>query len=100
MKLRNWRAVSRNSLLGFAEIELSNGLIILDISVHQNSGRYWAAMPAVPQLENGKHKIVDGKGQWKRVIYWNSRELSDKFSQAVVALIKQKHPEIFGRAAA
>ena len=89
--LRDWRAFSKNTLRGFATIELPSGLVIHDISIHEKNGKWWAAMPAAPQLENGQHRFLDGKGQYKRILEWRDRGLSDKFSEVVVGLVRSQH---------
>jgi hypothetical protein len=92
--LREFRAVQKNTLRGFATFEFSNGLVIHDMPAHTKNGRSWVAFPAVPQLENGTVKTVEGKAQYKRVIEWRDRDLSDKFSDAAVAVIQREKPGV------
>lgn len=87
-----WKAIVKNTLQGFASIELPNGLYIDDISIHQKNGKWWSAMPSVPMLENGQHRIKDGKPQYKSIMRWRSRELGDQFSVKLIAAIKDQHP--------
>ena len=91
MLLKEWKPLNKNSLRGFATVELTNGLVICEMPVHNNSGRIWANLPAVPQMDNGVHRKIDGKGQWKKILYWKSRDLSDLFSNQVVELIQEKY---------
>jgi hypothetical protein len=82
----------RATLRGFADIELPNGLQIDDIAVHDRGGRAWAGLPARPVLENGRHIIRDGKPAYARILAWRSRNLADRFSTAVVELVRRTHP--------
>jgi hypothetical protein len=94
MTLRRWRPMRRNTLCGFADIELPFGLQIDDIAVHVRAGRAWASLPARPMLDqDGRHVIREGKPQYVVVLRWRSRELADKFSAAVVELVRRTHPD-------
>ena len=92
--LREFRAVTKNTLRGFATFEFPNGLVIHDMSAHTKNGKCWVAFPALPQLNGGEVKTVDGKAQYKRIIEWRDRDLSDRFSDAAVAVIKRDKPGI------
>lgn len=90
--VHSWKAIVKNTLCGFCTVELPNGLYIEDVSIHQKNGRWWSALPAVPQLENGQHRIKDGKPQYKNVLRWRDRDLGDRFSDALISAIKSQHP--------
>ncbi len=94
LRLRDFRAVTKNTLRGFATFEFPNGMVIHDMPTHTKNGASWVAFPAVPQLENGSLRVVDGKTQYKRVIEWRDRDLSDRFSDAAVAVIKRDKPGV------
>lgn len=93
--IHKWTSRVKNSLLGFATVELPNGLYIHDISIHGKGSRRWAMMPATAQMEGDKQRVVDGKAQWKKLLEWRSRELSDQFSERLIEAIKQQHPGAF-----
>ena len=90
--VHSWKPVVKNTLCGFCTVELPNGLYIEDISIHHKNGRRWAAMPSVPQLENGQHRFKDGKGQYKNILHWRTRELGDQFSERLIEAIQSQHP--------
>jgi hypothetical protein len=92
MRLLDWREFRRNSLRGFAAVELACGLIIKDLTVHAKGTRSWVGMPGKPQIENGGVKVVDGKPQYVHMLKWSSRERGDRFSAAVCGLIEAKYP--------
>lgn len=93
--LREFRAFKRNSLRGFATVELPSGLIIKDIPVLESGNGRWAALPSKPQIKDGSPVLKDGKLQYTPILEWRSRELSDGFSEAVVSLIEDNHPDAF-----
>lgn len=92
MVLRDFRAFNKNTLRGFAIVELPAGLVIHNITIHTKNGKAWAAMPSVPQLQDGQHRVIDGKNQYKRILEWRDRDLGDRFSAALVELVKAQFP--------
>jgi hypothetical protein len=97
LALRGWRPLRRNTLHGVVDVVLPNGLEI-DIAVHVSGGRAWASLPARPVLDGGRHVIRDGKPAYVRSLAWRSRDLSDKFSAAVVELVRRTYPDALDEA--
>jgi hypothetical protein len=95
LRLVSWKAVAKGSLRGFASIELPIGLKICDIAIMVSNGNPWAALPGKPVLDaDGKHKVgANGKGAYVTVLEWRDRDLSSRFSAAVVALVREKYSE-------
>jgi hypothetical protein len=90
-----WKAVQKNSLRGFADIRLSNGLTIHDISIHTANGRAWASLPSKPMLgADGVAKRDDttGKVKYVPILEWPDRQTADRFSAAVIDAIEAQHP--------
>jgi hypothetical protein len=99
MMLRRWRPLHRNTLHGFADLELPNCLQIDDIAVHVRDGRAWAALPARPMLDqNGRHVFHDGKPQYAAILRWRTRDLADRFSAPVVEVVRRAHRGALDRA--
>jgi hypothetical protein len=94
MRLIAWKPLVKNSLRGFATVLLPIGLKISDVPVLISNGKTWASLPAKPQIDkDGQHKRdVNGKPAYSPVLEWKDRDLSDRFSQAVVALVRAEHP--------
>jgi DNA-binding cell septation regulator SpoVG len=94
MRLLRWKPLVKNSLRGFADIELPNGLVIHEIPVLTSHGKCWAALPSKPQLADGRHRTgPDGKPAYTPILEWRSRELSDAFSAKLVKLVREQHPD-------
>jgi hypothetical protein len=98
MRLVGWRLMRKGSLRGFATVELPIGLKIHDVPVLISSGKPWAALPSKPQIDKeGRHKTdVNGKAAYVLIFEWKDRDLSDRFSQAVVALVRAEYPDDLG----
>jgi hypothetical protein len=94
MKLIGFRPFVKNSLRGFATVALPNSLEIADCPVHINSGRAWASLPGKPAIApDGRQIVSDGKPQYVTVVKWRDRDLANRFSDAVVALVRQQCPD-------
>jgi hypothetical protein len=101
MRLVSWKPLIKNSLRGFATVELPIGLKIIDCPILVGPNGPWASLPSKPVLDrDGKHAKPDGKPQCSAVLEWKSRHLSERFSEAVVALIREAHPGDLDRAEA
>ncbi|MGH7194444.1 MAG: hypothetical protein ACREJM_13065 [Candidatus Saccharimonadales bacterium] len=94
MRLVDWRPLIKGALKGFVSVELPVGLQILDCPVLTSGGKSWVSLPAKPQLDRDGHPIVkNGKAQFSAILKWRDRALSDRWSDAVVALIRAAHPD-------
>jgi hypothetical protein len=98
MRLVSWHQVGKGSLIGCATIELPVGLRIIDAPVFTGRNGPWASLPRKPVLDrDGKQRLdVNGKPQFQPLIEWRDRTLSDRFSEAVVALVREQHPDALG----
>jgi hypothetical protein len=86
MRLVKWRALRRNSLLGFADIELPIGLTIADVVICTSHGRTWASLPTKPMLDSntgGALRDEAGKIRYVPILRWLDRDLGDRWSNAV-----------------
>lgn len=88
-----WKAMRRNSLLGFAKIQLG-ALTINDVTVNTSNGKTWANLPSKPMIDRDGNAMRSPEGKMKYVplLEWATRESSDRFSEAVIAAIEEKEP--------
>jgi hypothetical protein len=97
LRLLGFKPLRKNSLRGFATIELPIGLRIADIPIVTSHGKVWAALPGKPVLgADGEHVEVDGERQYASIVEWRDRALSDGFSRAVVDAVRSAHPAAIG----
>jgi hypothetical protein len=88
-----WRPITKNTLRRFADVELPIGLTIREIPVHASHGKLWAALPAKPQFgQDGQPRRVEGKVAYSPILEWRSRRLREAFSDRVVEVVRQQHP--------
>ena len=101
MRLLSWKPISKGSLRGFATVELPIGLKLIDCAVFVGTKGAWASLPAKPQLDKDSRQriLADGKSSYSPAVEWRNRDLADRFSAAVVALVRAGHPTaLAGRA--
>lgn len=94
MVLEAFKAMQKGALRGFATVKLPGGLTIADCPVCISRGKTWASLPAKPLLDrDGRHAELDGKKRYAAILSWGDRATADAWSAAVVALVRQAHPE-------
>ena len=87
-------ANGQGSLRGFATVELPIELKLIDCSVLVGPNGLWASLPSKPVLDReGKQVRPSGKPQFPPVPEWRNRELNDRFSAAVVPLMRAVPPD-------
>jgi hypothetical protein len=94
MRLVEWRALRKNSLRGFATVELPPGLVIGDVAVGASHGRAWALLPSKPMLDAAGLALRDeeGKVRYSPMLRWRDENLRSRWSDAVVSLVRAEHP--------
>ena len=94
MRLIEWRPLL--TLRGFATLELPSGLIVREVTVHEKNGKWWVGLPAKAQIDRDGQVIKNEVGniQYAAILNWRDRDLADRFSDTVVALVRVAHPEI------
>ena len=95
MRLVGWRPIAKGSLRGFAVVELPIGLKIHDIPVFIGTNGPWASLPNKPQIDrDGRQKVgANGKAAFSPILEWRDKDLRDRFSEAVVGLVRDAHPD-------
>jgi hypothetical protein len=100
LELIEFRPMVKGALVGFATVRLPIGLIIADIPILVSFGKAWASMPSKPQLtaDGTPRRGADGKVLYVAILRWQSGDLKNRFSDAVIALVRQHHPNALGGA--
>jgi len=93
MQLLDWKAVGKGALVGRATVLLPSGLQIADIGIFRKDGRSWAQLPSEAMRDADGQPLKDdrGKVRYRSPLKWTTRELQDRFSDALVALIEAEH---------
>jgi len=92
--IKSFAPVRKNTLRGFAEVQLPSGMIIADVAVHVTEGRPWASPPSKAMLDRNGAALRDevGKVRYSPIISFASKDLRDKFSAAIIDAMEAAHP--------
>ncbi len=95
--IRDWRPMRKNSLLGFARVELPSGMIIADVTILVGERGPWASPPSKPMMGKDGVALTDDKGKirYSPVIEFASKEIRDRWSVGVIEAMRASHPEVF-----
>lgn len=95
-RLLDWRPLHKNTLLGFAKVQFSSGLIIGEIAVHRSGNRMWAAPPSRPWIENGAVVIGErGRPRYQSIIGFANHGVQASWSRQVLNALSEEHPALF-----
>jgi hypothetical protein len=93
MRLVSFKPIAKGGLLGLATVELPSGLKLIDCAILRGQNGTWAALPSRPILDNaGRHAKPSGKGQYTPAAAWRDRDLQNRWSDSVIALIEARYP--------
>lgn len=95
-RLLDWRPLRKNTLVGFAKVQFTSGLIVGEIAVHQNGSRVWAAPPARPMLDNNA-TILDERGRprYQQIVDFANHGVRASWSRQVIRALIEVHPDLF-----
>jgi hypothetical protein len=95
IECEDFKPFAKNTLRGFATIRIPDiRLRIKDISIHVKNESTWAALPAKPQVKDGKVVTnAEGKAQYVNILEFADRSTSDAFSRAVVDAVLRFNPQ-------
>lgn len=98
MRCIAWRRLVRNTLRGFAVLEMRSGLTLSDVAIHQKDGRCWASPPGRPKLDADGTALrhpETGKIDYAAIISFASKQLRWRWSDEAIAAVRRDHPEAF-----
>ena len=79
-QILDFKPLRKNSLLGFARVQLPSGLIINDCPILTSERGPWASPPSKPQIDRDGNVIRDpnGKIKYSSIIEFKSRAVRDR----------------------
>ena len=94
IECEDFRPLARNTLRGFATIKIAEvRLRIKDVGIHVKNGLQWAALPAKPQVKDGKIVTnAGGKAEYVHILEFADRATGAAFSRAVVDAVLKFNP--------
>ncbi len=90
MKCTAFKTLERNTLQGFATLQLESGLIIADCTLHEKNGKRWVSPPSKPMIDRERKLVVDDTGKIKYVpiVDFVDGKVRGRWSDAAVAAIE------------
>ena len=95
ISILDWRPLRKNSLLGFAKVELPSGMIISDVTILTGTNGPWASPPSKPQVgrDGAVLKDASGKVRYTPIIEFKDKQTRDRWSAAVIEAMRAAHPD-------
>jgi hypothetical protein len=93
--VEEWKAVGRNTLLGFCRVRLPSGMVLHDVAVHSKNGKLWATPAGKPRLGRDGLQMTDpttGKLLWSPIVGFETKALSDRFSAQIIEALRRAFP--------
>jgi hypothetical protein len=97
MHLLGWEPVGKGALLGRARVRLPCQLEIADIGIFEKDGARWAQLPSEMMRDADGQPLKDpvtGKPRYRSALKWANRDLQERFSAALIALVEAEHGPI------
>jgi DNA-binding cell septation regulator SpoVG len=96
IKILEWRQHKKDTLLGFAKVELPSGMVLLDVTILTGERGPWASPPSKPMIDREGAALKDAAGdlRYAPIIEFASREIRDRWSAAVIEAMRAAHPEV------
>ena len=95
VKILDFKSMRKNALVGFTKIELASGIVIVDVSILISERGAWASPPSKPMVNaQGLFLHDDGsKNRYSPTIEFTSKDVRQRFSDAVIEALRASHPE-------
>lgn len=93
MKILEWRALHKNSLVGFAKVEMPSGMIFNDVAIMSGENGYWASPPSKLMIGRDGAPMKDRNGKDRRspIVEFTAREVRDRWSEAIISALLEAH---------
>jgi hypothetical protein len=92
--VEEFKTLERNSLRGFCRVRMPSGMILHDVGIYEKDGKRWASPPSKPAIgRDGTAFKKDGKPVYTPIVSFASKEVRDRFSDAVIEALQLAHPE-------
>jgi hypothetical protein len=84
-----WRPHSSGTLRGFFNLRLPSGLLLNDLTLHEQGEKRWVKLPGKAQIEDGRHRSDPrtGKPAYTPVVQIPDRDRRDKFNAEALAAV-------------
>ena len=93
LRVLSFGSLRKGTLAGFVTIQLGAGFRLRDCTAHVHpGGRAWVSLPGKPLIgEDGRQKQDDrGRPSYVAIAEWNTRQVSDRFGEIIIRLLRQR----------
>lgn len=89
VEIADFKAMDRGSLRGFVAVRIpAMRLTIRDCTVNESNGKRWIGLPGKAQIDGNRELVKrEGKIQYTPTCAFDSKEVGDAFSAAVLAVL-------------
>jgi hypothetical protein len=93
--IEDFVVMERNTLRGFARVRMPSGVIFHDVAIHRKDGATWASPASKPMLgrDGTQMRGRDGKALWSPIVSFTTKDVRDRFSEAVITALRESHPD-------
>ena len=77
-RAHDYRAVSKNTLLGFFSLTLLSQMVLRDCSLHERNGKRWVGLPC--------RRTKDG--EYEALVDFATKEARDRFQNQALAAVE------------
>lgn len=98
IQCESYTPIGKNSLVGKADIRISElRLTIRGVLILENSGKRWASLPSPAMIDRNGVALRgdDGKIRYSNTFQFDSKEVRDAFSRAVIDAVLAHCPSAF-----
>jgi DNA-binding cell septation regulator SpoVG len=88
-KLTDWTPKRTGSLYGFASVVLDDYLKVEKIAIRDGKRGLWAALPSSSWTDRA------GKAHYDIIVSFAERDAANRFSDALVSKLRERHPTDF-----
>lgn len=82
MKITNYKAIGKNTLIGAFDLELPSGICLYGVMLMTNEKGSWVNFPGIPYER-------DGKTQYKPVVNIPERDRRDAFNTMTLTALRE-----------
>ena len=93
--IEEFRALTKNTLRGFARVRLPSGMNLHDVAIHLRDDKSWVSPAGRPAIgrDGTQMRGADNKPLYNQCVSFADKATADKFSAVVVAALRVSHPE-------
>jgi hypothetical protein len=101
--ITDWKARESGTLRGFFTAQLTSGLVLHELMLHERDGNWWISFPSKPMLGADGAALRDDSGKVRYstpLISFTNRRAKDRLTDQLLAALRLAQPQVFAAEAA